>query len=443
MSRLAAALLLTVTLTARAEEPARELEAGVRALLARDAAARDAAKQALAGLAKGQDAAGQVAAALVRALGGEEAAALEACGPLAAEDGPAGAWLVRGALRLRRAELPQALVDAREAVRRAPRSAEARALEGEARLRLRLTDPDARGALDEALKLEPAHPRALALRALARVEREVGDFPRMAAGDWLAAVRDETTRALELSPREALAHAARAEALAGDGDHDGALDAAKRAVEAAPDDLLVLLLRARLFALAHQETWAVQDAEAAVERAPEEPRVLVDAAVVLIAARKARAAPPPLERAIALLDKALAKEPKLAWAHHYKGVAHGHARDPRAAVASLSRALELQPIADAYFRRGCLRFDLQLYREALEDISQAEALHDPSGPPEKRGSFRAPDPWLVRGHCHYQLRSPAEALAAYERYLELAPPGAAGAPKVKQRVEELRSRREF
>ncbi|HUT76041.1 MAG TPA: tetratricopeptide repeat protein, partial [Polyangia bacterium] len=138
--------------------------------------------------------------------------------------------------------------------------------------------------------------------------------------------------------------------------------------------------------------------------------------------------------AIASLDKALSLDPRLSEAYALAGEAFEELADLRAAQAYFRRAVREIPDNGAlYFKLALVELQVAGTRAAAASLTQATRLGDR----EER-----PPPWLPEAYYRYgttllTLGQRAQAKAAFERYLEIAPETAIDRPAVQAQLETL------
>jgi len=147
------------------------------------------------------------------------------------------------------------------------------------------------------------------------------------------AIADQLTA---IVPDDAAVRAIRAEALVKTEAGEDALAEARRAVELAPENHHLHVVLGLAAWQTERLTLAQQSFERAVELSGEEPRLVADFAFFMGAARGPRLAE-------AAANEALSGDPKCAAAWAALGLAQFRSRRRRAAEASLTRALELDP----------------------------------------------------------------------------------------------------
>ena len=137
------------------------------------------------------------------------------------------------------------------------------------------------------------------------------------------------------------------------------------------------------------------------------------------------------ERAIELNEMNPAAHAALADAHDQQG-------RWQAAMQSLERAVELDSdAADWWYQLGHLRFDNRRKAQAIVALQRAVELVDAqSGPVSRRPSWYAEAHRLL-GDCALGERRNADAILAYQSYLEAAPPGAVDRDEVTAKLLRL------
>lgn len=346
--------------------------AGAKAVLSRAAdEARDQVQAVLARAARAElDGAWAEAA-----MGWAEAARLDPTLALASEG------QARACLELRRDD--QARAAALRALSRDRGSAEALTLELEARWRLGELDAGAaRVELGTPLRLDPAHPRALALLARARLRLDPAGRAQEQAARELAAAELDAARALRADPAEWRAELALAQVAEARGQWSAALAPVTRAVERGnhPEAWLV---RGRLRLRDGDQDLARRDLERAAEltrgRASDaglRARALGPLARCELTRRE-------LSAAWRYLEEALAIDPQEAELWALRGLVRYRQYEARrqrkaeltGALDDLTRAIELDArLAEPLFYRALVCLDLARHDQALVDLGRYELL---------------------------------------------------------------------
>lgn len=286
---------------------------------------------------------------------------------------------------------------------------------------------EALGKLDEALALNPVHPRALLQRAgilaeLQRHEEAVTAYDRLLAVapafvDGLcwrsAALRalgrfDEALascdRALTIDGRAPGALAERAHVLRALGRLEDAVTSFGRALAVAPGNAEVLFGRGMTFLELGRLELALASLNEALASAPDFTDALYNSAVVL--ERLGRH-----EDALARCDRVLALDPQHAKAHANRGnVLHGLGRIAEAA-ASYEKALELEPDSVEVLCNHTNTLRRLDRREAALQASERALAIDP-------GFLAA---WFARGRVLQGLHRYEDALASFDQVLATTP----------------------
>ncbi len=284
----------------------------------------------------------------------------------------------RGALRIRRGDLDQAVADLTEAMGLEPQDYQAhvnlaRAYQGKE------DNASALSHLDRALLLGPPAAQAALYRTRARLHQE--------AGRTAAAARDlaEAANREMGGPRSALAvedQFARGRLLAQAHDYEGAIAAFAAVLSVRPDHPGALRARAEALMRVHRS----QDALVDLDRLLEQERGRQTEEAPLYRARAAlRARAGDHQGAVEDYTLALRLVPEAA-SYNNRGWEYLALEAPALALADCERALRLKPDdSDALLGRGSARVKLGSYREAVTDVEQALR----SGPVSTRSAYHA------------------------------------------------------
>ncbi|WP_323120566.1 tetratricopeptide repeat protein [Burkholderia alba] len=354
----------------------------------------------------------------------------------------ADAWHLLGVLHFQHGRMDDADAAMRRAIERTP---SALSLSNHASVLIGLGRRDeALARTDAALALNPAHPRALLLRAgiladLGRHGEAVDGYARLIdvaptaidawwrRGDALRVLgrHDEALacadRALSIDGRAFDAHRLRAHALRDLGRLDDALDSYGHALAISPGHAETLLMQGLAFAELGRLAPALASLNDAIASQPDSVDALYNSAVVL--ERLGR-----YGDALGRCDRALRIAPLHAAAHANRGNAlHGLARHAEA-LDSFDRALEIAPASlETRCNRSQTLVVLRRYDDALDGCDRALALDDGYAPA-----------WFARGKILQRLHRYDEALASHDRALALDP---ANAFVLFQRADTLRALR--
>jgi tetratricopeptide (TPR) repeat protein len=260
-------------------------------------------------------------------------------------------------LKSRQGDSRGAVVEWREVIRLAPKSANARWGLGND-LRIAGQVAESIQQMDEALKLNPSYPDAFAHRGVAR--RLLGQLTEAEA---------DLKKAIELYPKYAWAfnelgtvHLAQKRA-------DDAIGAFDKAIELVPKYVAALRSRAASHRLKGDEVAAKADENRALEAEHGSLAPLQTAAAYIERGRRFlnnRA----YELALTDFDAAIKLDANSAVAHYNRGLALDNRGQHAPAIAAYSRAIELDPKNANYYRQ---RADLYTFRkqytEALADLT--------------------------------------------------------------------------
>jgi ribosomal protein S12 methylthiotransferase accessory factor len=123
---------------------------------------------------------------------------------------------------------------------------------------------------------------------------------------------------------------------------------------------------------------------------------------------------PPAIRQLHTMDKAL---PGKYYVHFYLGASYLTLEDPQTAVACFRRALTLDPteqdLPSIYSYLAVALKDLGEYRQALEVLQEGEKL-----------DRERTDIYNLMGFCHFKLKEHPEAIANFEKVIQLDPSSA-------------------
>lgn len=293
----------------------------------------------------------------------------------------------------------------------------------------------ARGTLEQALRLAPQQPDALQL--LATVSRRQGDP---------AAAEALYRRSLQAAPRQAPVWNSLGNLLLADlARPQEAVACFEQALAIEPTHLEASYNRARALHAAGQHSaagQAVERARALIAATPGGVHPLAPAVLQLLALLEAEAGRP--QQALAVLDEALALAPQRAALHHNRAVALGRLHRAEEALQAHERAAALGlDDADAHYNRGNVlqllgRLDeaAAAYRQALlrqpphllaaGDLARLRwRVGDENFDSELRAALqRQPDaaqPALLLGHLLWRAERPADAAEAFAEALRRAP----------------------
>ncbi len=205
-------------------------------------------------------------------------------------------------------------------------------------------------------------------------EREIQDLIHEARealdrGNHVRAVAI-TEQLATIAPEDPAVSAIRAETLLMTDAGEEALEAARRAVELAPEDQHLRTVLGLAAWQSERLTLAQQSMERAVELSGEAPEVIADFAFFMAAARGPRLAE-------AAANEAVCADHRCAAAWAARGLAQFRLHRRRAAEASLSRALELDP-NDPYALAAMLAL-LHQRHDVDRAVALAELLSDSRG----------------------------------------------------------------
>lgn len=330
-----------------------------------------------------------------------------------------------GAVRFQEGKLPEAEALMRRAIERAP--SPLTLANHAAVLAMLERREEALAQVDEALRLNPIHVRALLQRAgllieLARYEAALDACDRLlvvapASIDGLCR-RSAVLRALRRFP-EALVSCDRASSVDGRsfdalkerghvlrelGRHEDALDSYGRALVIVPNSADVLLARGMTFAELERYDSALESLNEAIAAWPRFIDALYNSAVVLERMKR-------YEEAIKRCDRVIAIDPRHAKAFANRGNALRSLGRNKAAAESYSDALRLEPgnLEVLCNQAGALRH-LDRGEDALKACEQALALGDDYTPAR-----------FAQGRALQWLHRYDEALASFERVCKAAP----------------------
>ena len=260
----------------------------------------------------------------------------------------------------------------------------------------------------------------------------------LGAGDYDGAVRD-STKVIESDPGSAAARVNRASALENRGETAAALVDLARAIELKPDGYLPYYNRGRLF-FRHGK---LDEAERDLRRAAslEQHDSAADILLAQLLAQTDRSG-----EALAVLDRALAKQPDVYLFFTHGSVAH-QAGDTKQAVADYTKAIELRAwFGEAYYNRALILAEAGEFVSALADAEKAIANGIDARPMRSalrftlgdlRGALEDADQVIAsrsapsrilkdRGSILLMLGRVPEALVDLERYVSTAPDDAYG-----------------
>ncbi|QYD72825.1 tetratricopeptide repeat protein [Paraburkholderia edwinii] len=301
---------------------------------------------------------------------------------------------------------------------------------------------DALAQLDAALRINPAHPRALLLQAgllmeLGRPEEALDAYDRLLklvpttvdlicgrAAVLRALSRsqealDASERALRIDPRSFNAHRQRGDALRDLRRFVDALDAYGRALSVVPNSAEVLLMQGLTLADLGRLDAALSSLNEAIAGKPDYVDAIYNSAVLL--ERLGRN-----DDALSRCDRVLALNARHAAALANKGnVLHSLERYEES-LASYDASLEIAPASiETWCNRTQTLVELRKLPEALESCDRAIALND---------QYKLA--WYYRGRVLQRLHRYEEAIVDHDRVLEIDPEHR---PALFQRGNALRS----
>jgi tetratricopeptide (TPR) repeat protein len=187
------------------------------------------------------------------------------------------------------------------------------------------------------------------------------------------------------------------------GELDGALADFDYALELDPEYVDAYVNRAALLLSLGDLDAAGRDVAAGLALAPANPHLRCQQARVVKELGDAPAA-------VDLLDQVVRDEPGMAEAWALRAEARFDCADLKGALDDMTRSLELEESAVAYFNRGAVSEALEEWAAAAEDFTRAIA-----GDPDD------PDSWLRRAACRARLGDRRAAQEDLARFASLAP----------------------
>jgi tetratricopeptide (TPR) repeat protein/WD40 repeat protein len=354
--------------------------------------------------------------------------------------GDAEAYRERGAAHAAGRAYRRAVRDLSEAIRLDPGSADAYAERAGVYLRGHLGAGDYARALadcDEAIRLDPQHfaahyHRGRALLQAGLAEEALKDLNRAlelnfevpacyvalaAAHRQLGkedAARSHLSDALEVSPRHPADHVTRAWAHYERGEFDRAVAACTEAIRQQRRYPEAYYCRALAYARKGAREAALASCEEMVRLNPDSLGCYADRAEV-------RAALGDVEGAVAGYGEVIRRAPEDLHGYLRRSPVHLQAKRPRAALADLAAAIELDPAnaAAAYCARGLMRTELRDYGGAVLDLAAAVQLDPKNARLYRRPGFTVA--YYEVASQYRQRQRYGEALAAYQRAAELSP----------------------
>jgi tetratricopeptide (TPR) repeat protein len=246
---------------------------------------------------------------------------------------------------------------------------------------------------DRAIKVDPDYAKAYNNRGNAYRHQHA---PARAIEDY--------NRSLELNnPEPALVHFNRGLAYADLGEYEQAIANYTRAIELNnPDPALVYTNRGIAYRNLGEYGHAIADYDRAIALNPEYAFVYYNRGIAYRNLGESR-------HAIADYDRAIELGLEDARAYTNRGNTYQDLNEYESAIADYDRAIELNNDILAYKNRGNAYFALGEYERAMEDYDRAIVL-DPE----------YTDVYLARGILHQQLGNTGQAIADYERFLDLS-----------------------
>ena len=244
----------------------------------------------------------------------------------------------------------------------------------------------------------------------------------IASGAYDQAV-NEAKQALVQEPLQTDARAVLAMARLGKGETEAALEEIQRAV-ARKKSAELFEAQAQIEVAAKRIPDAVTSYGEAIKLAPKRNDLRVARAELQVRAGAVR-------DGLKGIAKVLASEPKYARALFLRGLALADLRDEAGALRAYGAAVANDPeLGEAHFRLAQMLEDRRNNQAAWKHLQQAVKVG------------RDPDPWLpdalfALGRSYQARRNRAAAIAAFHRYLKLAPKSATNRHLAQQKLSEL------
>jgi tetratricopeptide (TPR) repeat protein len=139
------------------------------------------------------------------------------------------------------------------------------------------------------------------------------------------------------------------------------------------------------------------------------------------------------KQALGLLEPVVLETDAYPYAYLAIGIAHRDLGKRDQAVGEFQRARELDPtLFEAYYEEGRILNDRNKHSEAAAALKAGlDKAKDHAQPRQLE------DAWRRLGDSYYELGRRADAKAAFEEYLKVAPPNAAGRAEVQRIMKEL------
>jgi tetratricopeptide (TPR) repeat protein len=277
---------------------------------------------------------------------------------------------------------------------------------------------------------------------------------QVAAGDY-AGASDTVSQLIELDGTDAGAFARRGEIAVKQKKFDEALADIRRAIEMSPDKPDYRVVLGKALQEAGDLDGAAKELAAVVKEHPEHVGAHLAYGAVLRSQRK-------LDDAFALHKKAVELAGEDPMTHYELGISQFYLGNSEEAEASLKRAAELGP-DDAQIRyvygevlRNLKRYEesAQRYREALERdpghdkaatklglvLTYLDKMDEANNVLQARitGHPEDAEAHYLLGTIYEKQEKYAEAVAAYDKFLEIAPEGDANADDARKRVRALK-----
>ena len=253
--------------------------------------------------------------------------------------------------------------------------------------------PGALADANEAVRRDPDNIINLWLRGIVKSTTE----------DWSGAIADYD-RAIEINSEFASAYYNRGLAKDKLGDYKGAIADYDRAIEFNPQDADAYYNRGTAKGQSGDYKGAITDFEKTIEISPQNAAAYNNRGITK---RKSGN----LSGAIADYDRAIEINPQYAVAYYNRGNAKDELGDYKGAIADYDRAIELNPqYATAYNNRGLAKDKLGDYKGAIADYDRAIELN-----PQDAVAYNN------RGNAKDELGDKEGAIADYDRAIELNP----------------------
>jgi tetratricopeptide (TPR) repeat protein len=256
-----------------------------------------------------------------------------------------------------------------------------------------VSQPDALDAYSKAIELSPKDAMVYYNRGNANSK----------LGNYKQAV-DDFDKAIALSPQNAAAYYNRGFAHSKLGNYKQAVDDFDKTIELNPQNAAAYYNRGFAYNNLGNYTRAISDYDRAIELSPNDAAVYCNRGVAYSRLDHT-------EQAISDFDKAIELSPQYAVAYNHRGTGYKKLGIYKQAISDFDKAIDLSPqYAEAYNNRGAVYNTFGNHKQAIDDFNKAIELY-----PQYAMAYNN------RGFTYHTLGNHSQAVADYDKAIELDP----------------------